>query len=852
MSEIIEREITQGIIPIGTPKAYQYDAALVETAKAEVEDALIEIHGQTARSVQTVEEQGRTSANEINTLGNTILEQIEHGYGYPFTASTSSAMTDQTKIYVYTGTTNANFTNGHWYYYNGSAWTDGGVYNSTAFETDTTLALSGASADAKVVGDKVRQIERAVANNGTIVADGYTQVDNVYINTTSNKFINAIATDVNVLVFPIKSNTRYSVSKKTVSTMRVGSGTIGSPTGGDLMTQSFETTTTDPIYLTSGASDTYLYVQLWTNDDASDMRNNAVHLNSLLIQDLTEKDIVDNIGTKLNKVLANGFGNYFDVEKYKNGDYTVISPAYLNTGLSNRINESLTGDLSIIVVPVPANKHYVVYKNKYTLAMRVGMSDHGDLGVDDVLMDLYGKDNSITNNVVRISTYNNTNAYLYLQLYGDSDTVKNNDYYVDGLVIAEDLSYAISSDDAKVGRYIDNSNRGLYKVSETNAYFTNVGSVGTYHIYDDSSTNNYRMIVVPIVGGKRYVVQKDTPTKMKVGSSPYDVLNDGDTVSVFVSHASASSDPLTIQTIEGDNYLLIQLFTNDDTDYRKLDINMKSLLVFEEKEADGTSLNMHPLTEAYMQDINHRGYNTVAPENTIPAFKLSKQNGFNWVETDVRLTSDGVFVCLHDATINRTARNSDGTTIGTTIAIADITYEDALEYDFGIWKGNTYAGTKLPTLAEVLSLCRALNMKITLEIKDVGNRYADLVNLVKQYGMASKTEYIGTSSVVANITKLISGGNIGVVGNDSNCNSGLRGVLRTLRINGNTIYYHSDIYNTDATRRAILDEIASDDFIVVSRTNSSTEALNTPQYSTIFISNEILASEIIYNNAIGE
>ena len=94
-----------------------------------------------------------------------------------------------------------------------------------------------------------------------------------------------------------------------------------------------------------------------------------------------------------------------------------------------------------------------------------------------------------------------------------------------------------------------------------------------------------------------------------------------------------------------------------------------------------------------VRSINHRGWYS-APENTIPAYKASKQNGFSIVECDVRFTSDGIPVLLHDATINRTARNADGTTISETISIGSITYSEALEYDFGIYKNAQYAGTK--------------------------------------------------------------------------------------------------------------------------------------------------------------
>jgi len=49
-------------------------------------------------------------------------------------------MTDTNAIYVYTGH-EAGYTFGNWYYYNNSAWTSGGVYNSQAYETDKTLTV---------------------------------------------------------------------------------------------------------------------------------------------------------------------------------------------------------------------------------------------------------------------------------------------------------------------------------------------------------------------------------------------------------------------------------------------------------------------------------------------------------------------------------------------------------------------------------------------------------------------------------------------------------------------------------------------------------------------------------------
>lgn len=55
-------------------------------------------------------------------------------YGAPLVASTAAGMTDQTRVYVYTGS-ESGYVSGNWYYWNGTAWTSGGVYNSNGEDT---------------------------------------------------------------------------------------------------------------------------------------------------------------------------------------------------------------------------------------------------------------------------------------------------------------------------------------------------------------------------------------------------------------------------------------------------------------------------------------------------------------------------------------------------------------------------------------------------------------------------------------------------------------------------------------------------------------------------------------------
>ena len=133
---------------------------------------------------------------------------------------------------------------------------------------------------------------------------------------------------------------------------------------------------------------------------------------------------------------------------------------------------------------------------------------------------------------------------------------------------------------------------------------------------------------------------------------------------------------------------------------------------------DVSSLKMRVNTNnSNIKGIAHRGLSLYYPENTIIAFQKAREAGFRYVEFDVQTTSDGVFVILHDDTINRTARNMDGTAIGSPISINSITYAQALTYDFGIYKGAAFAGTQIPTLQQALEVCRNIGITPIIELK---------------------------------------------------------------------------------------------------------------------------------------
>lgn len=81
--------------------------------------------------------------------------------GAPLKAATAAAMTDTSKVYVYTGN-ETGYVYGDWYTWNGTEWEDCGVYNALAVETDPTLLVPGMPADAKVTGDDIADLKNAL------------------------------------------------------------------------------------------------------------------------------------------------------------------------------------------------------------------------------------------------------------------------------------------------------------------------------------------------------------------------------------------------------------------------------------------------------------------------------------------------------------------------------------------------------------------------------------------------------------------------------------------------------------------------------------------------------------------
>ncbi len=95
--------------------------------------------------------------------------------------------------------------------------------------------------------------------------------------------------------------------------------------------------------------------------------------------------------------------------------------------------------------------------------------------------------------------------------------------------------------------------------------------------------------------------------------------------------------------------------------------------------------------------VAHRGASFDAPENTVAAVKLAWEQKADAAEFDIYLTKDRKVVLMHDKDTKRTAG-------GVNKVIADSTLAELRRLDVGRWKGEKFAGERVPTLAETLAV----------------------------------------------------------------------------------------------------------------------------------------------------
>ena len=124
----------------------------------------------------------------------------------------------------------------------------------------------------------------------------------------------------------------------------------------------------------------------------------------------------------------------------------------------------------------------------------------------------------------------------------------------------------------------------------------------------------------------------------------------------------------------------------------------------------GAAVGFHLLNKEIHKDIcmiGHRGFSSKHPDNTEASFLAAVANGSGGIETDVRITKDGVFVVNH----NDEAKFIDGSEL----IVADSTYEELTQMPLLNKKSDEIV--YLCTFKRYLEICRDANMICFIELK---------------------------------------------------------------------------------------------------------------------------------------
>jgi glycerophosphoryl diester phosphodiesterase len=111
--------------------------------------------------------------------------------------------------------------------------------------------------------------------------------------------------------------------------------------------------------------------------------------------------------------------------------------------------------------------------------------------------------------------------------------------------------------------------------------------------------------------------------------------------------------------------------------------------------------------------LGHRGASADAPENTLAAFRLALEQGADGVELDVWRCASGEIVVFHDDDGRRIA--------GSSARITEAPWSELSRLDVGRWRGERFAGERIPLLEEVLAALPSAIVNVELKSSGLGD-----------------------------------------------------------------------------------------------------------------------------------
>jgi glycerophosphoryl diester phosphodiesterase len=142
----------------------------------------------------------------------------------------------------------------------------------------------------------------------------------------------------------------------------------------------------------------------------------------------------------------------------------------------------------------------------------------------------------------------------------------------------------------------------------------------------------------------------------------------------------------------------------------------------------------------------HRGASAHAPENTLAAFELALTQNADAIELDVKLSSDGQAVVIHDATLDRTTSRPG--------RVKDCSLAELQSLDAGSFFSEKYRGEKIPTLEQVFEAVGKktfINVELTNYTTPRDSLVETVCTLVKKFGLQERVLF--SSFFASNLAK---------------------------------------------------------------------------------------------------
>lgn len=161
-----------------------------------------------------------------------------------------------------------------------------------------------------------------------------------------------------------------------------------------------------------------------------------------------------------------------------------------------------------------------------------------------------------------------------------------------------------------------------------------------------------------------------------------------------------------------------------------------------------TAAAQAPPTSTAKQLIAHRGASGYAPEHTIASYQLALDQKADFVEPDLAITKDGVLICLHDDSLERTtnveevfpdrySRDTPGRNGAKQWLANDFTLAEIKRLDAGSWFNAKFAGARVTTFEEMVNLVKG-KAGLYPELKSPPLYTARGVDMVKLFVEAMK------------------------------------------------------------------------------------------------------------------